>query len=952
MNGFLHQLADEMLTEHRKCLSEVVVVLPSHRASLFLRKQLAEKLDKPALAPEILTIESLVVRWSRLRLFNKARLLFELYEAYREYHSTIDNEGSPDTIDQFAKWGRILLQDFNEVDHYLVPAEELYRSLVDIRRIERWMPDGTSTPTGLMQKFFGFWDILGPLYLAFRTRLLGQGAAYQGLLYRYLCDDPETAAKQWPESWNGPLYMAGFNALSKAEEVLFDWLVKEKNAHLRWDADRSYLEKPGHEVGMFLRRFRRKGSFCREGELQWTGDHWSTTPKNIRVWATAKNMAQAQQAGRLLRERLRVDPELTRTALILANEDLLLPVLNALPAAAQHVNVTMGYPIRHGLVVHFLEQLLRHQEAIGKGLTARKNRQLYHRNVLGLITHPLWELLHGEDPTREVSGEIVRRNMTYFTEEQLRNLWEEKGGTWYDRVRNVLSYWDGISPTRALLRWAQDTRIAMDAIEAERSRWEREFLFQVCKVLVQLQELNERFGRINNPGTLRTFLKPLLQQQQLSFFGEPLQGLQIMGMLETRTLDFECVIVLSVNEEILPAGRSEQSFIPFDLRSHYGLPGIAEKNAIFAYHFYRLLQRANEIHLVHTTQTDDFGSGERSRYITQIEHELANKFRSVIHYREGIVTTPLKNLEATKWEIAKSPAVLRCLQELIEKGISPSALNCYLQTPLEFYFEYVLRLREVGEVEESLEDSTFGDVVHDALEKLYKPYEGKVLSELIIDGLIRKHEEQIEVSWRNKYQGGDPHSGQNYLGNQAAKTYVRRFLQNERTALKQLASQGQEMTLIACEKGIEMPLPLPTGSQARIHGTMDRVHRIGETVYVMDYKSGSIRNPRIAWDGWAKAREKTGSEKSIQLMIYSWLWHRAEGTPIEDIRAGIYWLRAPRAPGYLTFGKKGKKAPGQEDLGSFETGLATLIMEIMDREIPFANPPEAPFLKFSKPTGV
>ena len=947
MNGFLDLLADELLERHGDRLGDVLVVLPSHRAALFLRKRLSERIDRPTLAPEIMAIEPFITRWSGLHTFDKVRLSFELYECYLELH---EGDDVPDTIVQFSKWGQILLQDFNEVDRYLIPADELYRSLVDIKRIEMWMRDGDPEPTPLMQKFLDFWDTLGPLYHGFRERLLNMNGAYQGMLYRHLCEDLEAAGKRWPTEWKGPVYVAGFNAINKAEEVLFDWLVKEKGGHLRWDADRFYLDQPKHEAGMFLRRFCKNPRFLEEGELRWTHDHWATTPKKINVWATAKNMAQAHHAGTLLKSRLKSDPQLKNTALVLANEDMLLPVLNALPAEVKHVNLTMGYPIRHGLVIDFLEQLLRHQESIEKSVIAGKGQRLYHRNVIRLLTHPLWNLLYPNDPSARVHRLIVERNLMFFSDANLQKWWGEFGGNWSDRMNHVFAPWSQTSPTETLLQWAQDVRADIQLVDSDRVTWEREFLFQVYKVLVQLRDLNERFGRIDSIASLRTFIRPLLQQQELPFYGEPLQGLQIMGMLETRTLDFECVMIFSVNEEILPMGTSSQSFIPFDLKAHYGLPSTGEKDAIFAYHFYRLLQRASEVHLIHTTQTDDFGSGERSRYITQIEHELAHKYKSVIEYNEGVVSTPLTSTEDPQWMIDKSPALVERLNEMLDRGLSPSALNRYLQAPLEFYFQYVLRLREAEEVEESLESSTFGDVVHHALEQLYVPYVGKVISEEVLNELLKEHEQQVDRSWNQKYRGGNPYYGTNFLGIQAARTYVKRFLEWELQVVQGLNKKREVLTLIDCEHFAESSLRLPNGKEVKIHGYIDRVHRIGDTYYVVDYKSGTVDKNSIKWKGWERVRDNDKTEKTVQLMVYSWLWHRAAGTPPENIKAGIYWLRQPSKPDHLTCDDKNKKALTEEDLLSFEAGLAEVIMEMLDERIPFANAPDAPYLIFSKST--
>jgi len=945
MNGFLNDLASEIYTAHRGELHRVLILLPSNRSGLFLRKAFGELLDEPALSPQIVSIDSFIQEWSQLELFDPIRLLFELYQSYSEIALPDEKE----SIEEFSKWGQMLLQDFNEIDRYLVEAKKLYDHLLDVRHIETWMPDGPQDPTPLMKKFLRFWEQMEPLYSNFRGRLLDKDAGYQGMVYRHLADDLTRAADQWPKHWPNNIYIAGFNALNKAEEVLFKWLANEKNAHLRWDADLYYLDNPIQEAGLFLRRFKDLEAFKEDGKLKWTSNHWASTPKKIDVWAVSKNMAQAEWAGKLLAERAEKDPTFSNTAVVLANEDLLLPVLNALPESVQHVNVTMGYPIKHGLVVDFLEQIMRVQEVVEKGRENGKSDRFYYKPIVRLISHPLWRLLYPSHPVDAVLKSIAKRNWVYFSPKNLKALWTELGGDWDDWCSQLLNGWDQSSMIDNLVQWSYLCRERMELLNAQKIEWEREFLFHLTRVLQQLSDLHEEYGGLDKMSAVRIFLRPLIQKQEVPFFGEPLKGLQIMGMLETRTLDFEYVIVLSVNEEVLPAGKGGNSFIPFDLKSEYKLPRTKEKDAIFAYHFYRLLQRSSHVHLLHTTQTDEFGSGERSRYITQIAHEINGVYQKV-EYNEHIVSVSIADARTeVEWSVKKSEAILERLNEMCEKGFSPSALNRFLLAPLEFYFQYVLQLYEAEEVEETLEASTFGDVVHDALEQLYKPYVGSLIAPKLIDQFIAQANKAVEESWANKYPGGDFTRGSNALGIEAAKKYVLRFLKTEKAKLKRLEAAGTDLKLLGTEVELSSTLTLTNGKEVRIKGKVDRVHQIGDTVHVLDYKSGRNAEANLVWNDWESAMDNKNLEKIIQLMIYQWLWHRAEGTKIENIKSEISWLRSPENPSLLKFGDK-KEVLTMEDFKEFEIGFIALIEKILNPNEPFKNEYEAPYLKYSKPT--
>ncbi len=945
MNGFLNDLADEVYSARKGALHQVLILLPSNRSALFLRKAFGDIIETPELSPHIVSIDSFIQEWSRLDLYDPVRLMFELYQSY----SALARPDEKEPLEEFAKWGQMLLQDFNEIDRYLVEADKLYDHLLDVRQIETWMPDGPAEPTPLMKKFLRFWEQMEPIYQHFRERLIEKNAAYQGMVYRYLADNLDRASELWPKQWPNEIYIAGFNALNQSEEVLFKWLVKEKGAHLRWDADQYYLDNPVQEAGLFLRRFLEVPEFLENGQLKWTSNFWKTAAKKIDVWAMSKNMAQAEWTGKLLADRAKDDPSFSNTAVVLADEDLLLPVLNALPEEVQNVNVTMGYSIKHGLAVDFLEQVIRLQEGVEKIRAAGKSDRFYYLPVVRLISHPLWRLLCPNHPVDQIQKAIAQRNWVYFSATNLQNLWRENGGEWDKWCDLLLNGWNEEDLTNNLEQWASLCRALMESHEARRIEWEREFLFHLTTVIKQVDDLNKEYGGLTKMSAVRTFLRPLIQKQEVPFYGEPLKGLQIMGMLETRTLDFDYVILLSVNEEVLPAGKGSNSFIPFDLKANYHLPRTKEKDAIFAYHFYRLLQRSKQVHLLHTTQSDEFGSGERSRYIAQLAHEVKDIYNSVA-FKEHVVSVSIEEAQTeAHWKVEHSEAIEKRLEEMCATGFSPSALNRYLHAPLEFYFQYVLQLYEADEVEESLEASTFGDVVHDALERLYKPFVGEILSPAIIDKLLKKGNEAVEEAWINKYPGGDLTRGSNVLGVEAARKYVRRFLLQEKRNIEGIEKSGSNLLLLGTEKKLEAQLRLSDGKEVRIKGTIDRIHQIGNTIHVIDYKSGKTSTSGLVWKNWEAAKEHKNMEKLVQLMMYQWLWHRAEGTEIEHIKSEISWLRAPQMNGQLTFSDK-KEVPTKEDFQEFEWGLINLIEEILNPEIAFENPEEAPYLKFSNPT--
>lgn len=941
MQSFLEKTVHYLYNKYGDDISELCIVLPNRRAGLFLKTHLSTHLKKTFWSPEILATEDFVALLSELQPADSTTLLFDLYETVKKC-----NPANTENFDEFGKWGQILLSDFNEIDRYLIDAKQLFGNLKNIKELETWSLNAEEGLTDFQKQYLAFWQLLGTYYSDFTERILSKKQAYQGLAYRIVAADPEVRASRHP--WKKIIF-AGFNALNLAEEIIIEKLVDADKAEIIWDTDSYYVNNPNQEAGRFIRKYNEYGRFkkIKERNTVFEETLLSNEKKNITIIGAAKNVAQAKIAGSLVTSLEKEQGHLQNTALVLADENLLFPVLHSLPAALEDINVTMGYPLKNTPVAGYFELVFNLHENGQKIAGGKSNYSFYHTDLVKLLTHPYTSIaLAGKEErlsVKPVVQTIQGKNIVFAAQSTLKKLFENLPLE-YEILQPVFNHWqsaqDAIACVQYLIEVLKDGIIAQQDTNAEnKSSLELEYLFAFTKIVKRIQVLMSDYpGSIADVKTLRSIINQIVRAGTLPFYGEPLMGLQVMGMLETRTLDFENVILLSCNEDILPSGKAVNSFIPFELKRHFGLPTYSDKDAIFAYHFYRLLQRATTIYLIYNTESDALGSGEKSRFLTQLAYELP-KINPNVTITEQLLSIPVKpensGIEIT---VQKTPEILEKLKAKSEFGFSPSLLNKYRNCSIQFYFHGIAGLKEAEEVEETIGADVLGNVIHSVLEKLYAPFIGKKITAGDVKKMKAPVEELTIECFEEYYNRSEISHGKNLLTLKVALKFINNFLDAEIAVITASEKKGEPVIVKALEQELETDLVIGTAT-IKVKGKADRIDSIGKMTRIVDYKTGLAANNELKFDDWDLIRTDAGLSKSFQLLMYAYLYQKMNPAIKDNIQSGIITFRELSA-GLKTVKVNGSDFLDEDVLTAFEEQLRILLAEIVDPGVPFSQTTE------------
>jgi len=926
---FLKSFAADLWKRYQPELGDICIVLPNRRAALFLKEHLAAEAKQTIFAPEIFSTEDFIYKLSGLQIIDNTELLFELYSIYKETPSP-----ETDTFEAFSKWAPALIADFNEIDRYQADAKQLFINLSSIREIENWSLNSKEL-TGFQLNYIRFWESLGVYYFRLRDKMQKENKAWQGLAYRFVSEhiDELAGRQEWKK-----ICFAGFNALNASEEKIFSQLLRSGKAELYWDADEYYLNDPGQEAGKFLRKH--KSEFDDgKNPFRWIGNTLAAEPKNIRIIGTAKNITQAKLSGTLLHELQKKNTSLRSTALVLADENLLFPVLNSIPDTITEINVTMGYPLRSTPMTslfHLLFQLHVNAEKFSKG--RKEEKRFYHTDITSLLRHPyLHQVFRDSELIPGLCKYILDNNIIFIGFRQIEKFCLEKFAEEWPDLMPLLITWNSINDSfkalELLILQLRSTFISKSAggTKKQHANVETELLFQFSVFLKRLHSLCHSYGHVSELKTLQTLFAQLANNSTIPFYGEPLSGLQVMGMLETRTLDFENIILLSANENILPSGKTQNSFIPFDLKKLFGLPQYNDKDAVFAYHFYRLIQRAKNIFLLYNTESDKFGDGEKSRYITQLVNELAKANPSII-IEESLLELNYGNEEAETQTVtvSKDEAVMEKILILAERGLSPTLLNTFRKCPLKFYLHYIAGIRETEEVEEEIGADTMGTVIHEALEMLYAPFAGKSVGAADLAAMKEGLEEKVKTVFSRYFPTEAIRSGKNLLAFRVSLKFIRNFLSRE----EELLNLGGSLFITELEKEMKGIVEI-NGVRVNIKGKADRIDRTAKGIRIIDYKTGKAEDRELTVKDWNELLTDYRLDKSFQLLCYAWLYNSERSQQEEPLLSGIITFRELSA-GLKTVSVPGKKEYlDQSALEEFEIVLRELISELFRKESPF-----------------
>lgn len=941
MESFLKLVAADLYKHTKGNLAHTAVVFPNKRAGLFFNEYLAQESDSPIWSPAYVSISELFRSLSPWEVGDPVKLVCELYKIFRR------ETQSTETLDDFYFWGEMLINDFDDADKNKVDTDKLFSNLQDLRNI---MDDYTfiddeqeeairqffqnfsiERRTALKERFISLWDVLGNIYKGFRESLASQNIAYEGMMYRHVIEHLDVDKLPYEK-----YVFVGFNVLNKVEHTLFTQLKDAGKAVFYWDYDEFYMKENRqavtHEAGEFIRRNLRDFPSPLSGELFKN----LSKPKEVHYIASSTENAQARYLPQWIRNNL-TTPE-KETAVVLCNEALLQPVLHSLPAEVKHVNITMGFPLSQTPVYSFLIALL---ELHTHGFNFKSGRYTF-QSVVTLLKHPYTRQLTGQAELLE--KELTRNNRFYplpgelGKDEFLTRLFTPLSGNLNlcIRLSETLQQVAGIY--QANTSGTEDT----DAF----NQLYRESLFKAYTTINRFRTLIEEDELTVQSETFRRLLVKVLSATNIPFHGEPAIGMQVMGVLETRNLDFRHLVLLSVNEGQLPKSGGDSSFIPYNLRKAFGMTIIEHKIAVYAYYFYRLLQRAERITLMYNTSSDGLNRGEWSRFMLQFliewPHPITRQFLEAGQSPQG--TSPIT--------VEKTPDVMRRMQSLFDvranpkAKFSPSALNYYLDCPLKFYYRYVAGLSAPDEVSAEIDSATFGSIFHYAAEHIYKDLttHGKVINKEALETLLRnevKLQDYVDTAFKKLFfnvpQNEKPeYNGVQLINSAVIARYLKQLLQND--------LRYAPFTFIASEMEVDEPIDIQTPKgviKSRIGGIIDRMDSKDGTLRIVDYKTGGDADTPPHVESLF-IPDKKRSNYVFQTFLYAAIMCRKQ--PTMKIAPALLYIHRAATETYspvIQMGEPRKPKEAVEDFSKYEKEyrerLQGLLEEIFNPEKSFTQ---------------
>ena len=941
MESFLKLVAADLYKHTEGNLAHTAVVFPNKRAGLFFNEYLAQESESPIWSPAYVSISELFRSLSPWEVGDPVKLVCELYKIFRR------ETQSTETLDDFYFWGEMLISDFDDADKNKVDTDKLFSNLQDLRNI---MDDYTfiddeqeeairqffqnfsiERRTALKERFISLWDVLGNIYKGFRESLASQNIAYEGMMYRHVIEHLDVDKLPYEK-----YVFVGFNVLNKVEHTLFTQLKDAGKAVFYWDYDEFYMKENRqavtHEAGEFIRRNLRDFPSPLSGELFKN----LSKPKEVHYIASSTENAQARYLPQWIRNNL-TTPE-KETAVVLCNEALLQPVLHSLPAEVKHVNITMGFPLSQTPVYSFLIALL---ELHTHGFNFKSGRYTF-QSVVTLLKHPYTRQLTGQAELLE--KELTRNNRFYplpgelGKDEFLTRLFTPLSGNLNlcIRLSETLQQVAGIY--QANTSGTEDT----DAF----NQLYRESLFKAYTTINRFRTLIEEDELTVQSETFRRLLVKVLSATNIPFHGEPAIGMQVMGVLETRNLDFRHLVLLSVNEGQLPKSGGDSSFIPYNLRKAFGMTTIEHKIAVYAYYFYRLLQRAERITLMYNTSSDGLNRGEWSRFMLQFliewPHPITRQFLEAGQSPQG--TSPIT--------VEKTPDVMRRMQSLFDvranpkAKFSPSALNYYLDCPLKFYYRYVAGLSAPDEVSAEIDSATFGSIFHYAAEHIYKDLttHGKVINKEALETLLRnevKLQDYVDTAFKKLFfnvpQNEKPeYNGVQLINSAVIARYLKQLLQND--------LRYAPFTFIASEMEVDEPIDIQTPKgviKSRIGGIIDRMDSKDGTLRIVDYKTGGDADTPPHVESLF-IPDKKPSNYVFQTFLYAAIMCRKQ--PTMKIAPALLYIHRAATETYspvIQMGEPRKPKEAVEDFSKYEKEyrerLQGLLEEIFNPEKSFTQ---------------
>ena len=918
-SNFISHLALHIKEKYDLKKEELTVVFPNKRAAFYLRSRFKEIYDEDIWLPQMLSIEEAMTQWSGVRLVDTVEMLFELISIDSELYQ------HGDSISVFGNMASQMAKDFDEIDQYGVDAERLFSYINDLKQLGTWNLDG-----GITQKerqYLLFFENLKRYYDRLRERLERQGKGYYGMITRRLAEfsDHELVAK----TQNRMILFAGFNALTPTERKIIDKLYKAGHAEVVWDFDRYYVDDEHNEAGLFARDYLRHN-------VPWKPTVFSNSllndKKEIHLVGVNGNTVQAKALQSLLQVENASD-----IAVILADEKLMIPVLNAIPDSERYnrVNVSMGYPLKQTA----LDRLVAEFFALHRKGRKIKEEGWYLWPILRVLDEELVRTIFNKEEIDELGKYITyitKNSLFIYKEEDFRQQCHSK--ELQEFMRLLLQENAGQHPID--LMDSLRSLLVFIANKIQGSGQPNAMLFllnqvsEAGKVVNRLKDIMERYPQyVVNFDELEVLYRLVSSGTSIKLNGSTTTGLQLMGLLEARNLDFKTFYMVGVNEGILPSGKNYSSFIPYNIRRECGLPDDHEKQAVYAYHFYRQLQGADKMYFIYNTNGSDTG-GEPSRFLMQLKYELAarNPQIKVIEQVFANVTepsTPPKTLTVRKSDEVMALLMQKLQPEQDYRALAPTSLSAYIQCPFKFYLKHLLRIED-NSAEEETQSNAIGSVVHQTLQALYTDYCGTEISSTLFNEIIKPSlKPKLKKVIHEYFAQGLPNVGYNYLSKLNIDKLFENYLRYEAS---ELASHTTD--ILTVEQLLTTTVEV-NGISCKVAGTADRIDCRNGMFRIIDYKTGNIEDREVKVPSNVETMRNI-PEKALQLLIYKYLYLKNNPQiPPENVTAAIFGLRNRQ----VRFELKVDYGPLNDDfMGTMESFLTATLHSLLDRSLPFSQP--------------
>ncbi len=849
--AFIQNIIDYIFKNYDLSKDIVEVVFPNKRASIHFKRQIVSQLSKTSWMPITSSIQQAMEKWSGLHLVDSLDVALELM-------SINDKDANNKVLKQnFFGLASQMAKDFDEIDQYKVDAKNLFESLNEVKIIENYTFSeytlSNEDSYKAQSKYLQFFSSLINYYSALRLNLFSRKVGYYGMITRCLSELPTDELVKRIDGKK--IVFAGFNALTTTEEDVVVRLVENGNAVMLWDLDEYYINDKKQEAGRFANDFFAKhrnlaGKKDYDNEhhgISFIGNALSTAEKEINVISVSGSSVQANALQLMMEKR-------ENSVVVLADEALLIPTLNSLPDSVGEINVTMGYPFANTPLYGFIDQIFRFQHSLSDSkidlwpLASFCDADFIKLVFNGKDYDSLMSWLKDKQSSSDLSLHVKDFSSIGISDDN------QEDGASEDLARFLtLSSTKWIDSKDCIENLKSILRVSLQKIKDE-SYFVKNQISVAGKVLNKVESLIKKYDSVEILD-LQMLILQIGREMSIAMKGEA-DGLQVMGLLETRNLDFDVVNMLSVNEGVIPKNKNSNSLIPYDVRKYYNLPTYNQQQAVYAYHFYRLLHNAKKINLFYNSLSDSSGLGEPSRFIRQIEYELVKK-NPKVKLQHFQYKSPIINLKSNIISVDKDDTMLKKITKL-----SPTSISTYLRCSLQYYWKYIMNIN-CDEVNEEIQMNVIGSIIHNTLDELYRNFGNEIVTE---SKFLEVRNQYLDKCYQNalrnnNFRNGLPKTGFNSIIASVIDTMISRFLDNEHNIVKE-----NSLRILCTEKELSFHL-----NNVELHGFADRIDLLNDKLRVIDYKTGSVNPYDVSISANAKQLQDM-HDKSIQLIMYKYLF--------------------------------------------------------------------------------